>query len=343
MTLISYSPRELLPIPPHFDPSKTSEIWKVSYQDLAKAASEWARQHDIRPAYKDKNKVCLIAIDVQNSFCIPGFELFVAGRSGTGAVDDSRRLCEFIYRNLNRITHITSTLDTHLAMQIFHPVFLINDRGEHPQPLTLISYEDLLEGRWKFNPDIAYSLEIEPEYGQQHLLHYTEGLKQRHKYDLTIWPYHVMLGSIGHALVSSVEEAIFFHTIARYSQVDFEIKGNRPLTEHYSAIDPEVMNGPEGEPIAEENTRFNQKLHDYDIVIIAGQAKSHCVAWTINDLLSDILAINKDLVSKVYLLEDCTSPVVIPGIIDYSNQADKAFKKFADAGMHIVRSTEPFL
>ncbi len=29
-------------------------------------------------------------------------------------------------------------------------------------------------------------------------------LKQHGKYDLTIWPYHVMLGSIGHALVAAV-------------------------------------------------------------------------------------------------------------------------------------------
>jgi len=30
-------------------------------------------------------------------------------------------------------------------------------------------------------------------------------------------------------------------------------------------------------------------------------------------------------VEKVYLLEDCTSPVVIPGVIDYTDLADAAF------------------
>jgi len=48
-------------------------------------------------------------------------------------------------------------------------------------------------------------------------------------------------------------------------------------------------------------------------VIIAGQAKSHCVAWTIDDLLEDIIAQDRRLVEKVYLLEDCTSAVVVPG------------------------------
>jgi len=80
---------------------------------------------------------------------------------------------------------------------------------------------------------------------------------------------------------------------------------------------------------------------DFDVIVIAGQAKSHCVAWTIDDLLADILAQDKRLVEKVYLLEDCTSPVVVPGVIDYTDQADAAFQRFADAGMHVVRSTDP--
>jgi hypothetical protein len=40
------------------------------------------------------------------------------------------------------------------------------------------------------------------------------------------------------------------------------------------------------------------------------------------------------------LLEDCTSPVVVPGA-DYTDEAAVAFRRFAEAGMHVVRSTEP--
>ena len=68
----------------------------------------------------DKLKISLLLVDVQNTFCIPEFELYVGGTSGTGAVDDNRRLCEFIYRNLNMITEICPTMDTHQAVQIFH-------------------------------------------------------------------------------------------------------------------------------------------------------------------------------------------------------------------------------
>jgi nicotinamidase-related amidase len=88
---------------------------------------------------------------------------------------------------------------------------------------------------------------------------------------------------------------------------------------------------------------FTRKLLDYDAVIIAGQAKSHCVAWTIEDLLTEIYNDGRNLAEKVYLMEDCTTPVVIPGIIDYTEQANEAFQKFADAGMHVVRSSDPMV
>jgi nicotinamidase-related amidase len=279
-------------------------------------------------------------VDVQNTFCIPGYELYVGGRSGTGAVDDNRRLVQFIYRNLGAITEISATFDTHQAIQIFHATFLVDENGQHPAPYTLVSAEDVRRGRWKFNHAVTASLGIEAGYGQRHLQHYVDELERRGKYSLTIWPFHAMLGGLGHALVSSVEEAIFFHSVARYSRPDFEIKGYNPLTEHYSAIGPEVLTGPDGETIAHKSGKFYQKLSDYDAVIVAGQAKSHCVAWTIADLLADCQAHDPRLAEKVYLLEDCTSPVVVPGAIDYTDEADAAFQRFAGAGMHLVRSTD---
>ena len=64
------------------------------------------------------------------------------------------------------------------------------------------------------------------------------------------------------------------------------------------------------------------------MVIIAGQAKSHCVAWTIDDLLKSIRMSDNRLAEKVYLLEDCMSPVVIPDVIDYTEEANRAFAHY---------------
>lgn len=334
-----------LPIPDYFDAKKVSEVWRVPYQQRASEATNWVKQHSIKPASSDKNRICLLIIDAQNTFCLPEFELFVGGRSGSGAVDDNLRLCEFIYRNLHLITAIAPTMDTHTAMQIFHPIFWINEAGEHPQPAaTSITLEDVQKGIWKVNPAVADSISGGNFSAlEKHALHYVKKLSDNGKYPLTIWPYHSMLGGIGHALVAAVEEAIFFHSIARNSQALFEIKGGNPLTENYSVLQPEVLDGCDGNPIAEKNAKFIDKLLEFDAVIIAGQAKSHCVAWTIDDLLTEILVRDSQLAKKIYLLEDCTSPVVVPGVVDFTAAADAAFQRFAAAGMNVVKSTQLIL
>jgi len=330
-----------LPIPHHFQPQKVGKLWRVSYQERFNDAIAWSKLHSITPAHEDSAGICLILVDVQNTFCLPDFELYVGGRSGTGAIDDNVRLCQFIYKNLHRITQISPTMDTHQTHQIFHSIFLVDQDGEHPPPFTLITEEEIKAGKWKINPDIPTSIGLEPSYAQSYLEYYVHKLHVAGKYDLTIWPYHAMLGGIGHALVPAIEEAIFFHSVARYCQPDFQIKGLNALTEHYSVIGPEVMEDHEGKNIATRNNVFVEKLTQFGKVIIAGQAKSHCVAWTIDDLLKEIQATEEELVRKVYLLEDCTSPVVIEGVIDYTQEADRSFQRFANAGMHIVQSNTP--
>jgi nicotinamidase-related amidase len=332
---------DALPLPPHFDPERVPEVWRVEYEERFEDAGRWREQHSLLPAAGDPLRVALVAVDVQNTFCTPGFELFVAGRSGTGAVEDSRRLCEFVYRNLGRITQIFPTQDTHQAMQIFHRVFLVDGEGKHPQPYELIGEEDVASGRWRANEAAAEALGLHPAYVQEHLLHYTRTLERGGKYQLTVWPFHALLGGIGHALVAAVEEAVFFHGIARSSQADFQVKGSEPLTEHYSMLGPEVETDHAGRPLGSRNQPLVRELLAFDAVVIAGQAKSHCVAWTIEDLLGDPSIRERRLEEKVYLLEDCTSSVVVPGVVDYTKEAGEAFARFASSGAHLVRSTEP--
>ena len=334
-----------VPLPAHFDVDQVGDVWRIPYQERLDDARAWTHQYNIPPASEDSLRTCLLLIDVQNTFCIPDYELFVGGRSGNGAVEDNERLCQYIYRNLPYITKIACTLDTHTAMQIFHEVFWINDSGQHPIPLqTLITQEDIETGKWRVNPAVVGSLSRDTEgytwlkeYGE----HYVKTLTVDGKYPLTIWPYHAMLGGIGHAIVSAVDEACFFHAIVRNSQTHYEIKGRNPLTENYSVLRPEVLYDVEGTPIARKNTDFMQMLLSYDRVIIAGQAKSHCVAWTVSDLLAEIQQTDASLAKKIYLMEDLTSPVVVPDVVDYTESADIAFAEFADAGMHIVQSTQP--
>lgn len=336
------------PIPSCFEPNAVDTIRRVPYQAIASEAKAYAAAHHITPASQDTCRVCLLAIDVQNTFCLPDFELFVGGRSGTGAVDDTRRLCEFIYQNLDVITEIVPTMDTHSATQIFHPLFWVDAEGNHPEPMTTISFEAVESHQWQVSPEVIHSIAERTINSQSEMpfdisafaLHYAKQLSSSGKYPLTIWPYHSMLGGIGHALVPAFEEACFFHTVARNSQTRFEVKGDNPLTENYSVLSPEVLTNDKQQSIAQKNARLIRHLLNFDAIIIAGQAKSHCVAWTVSDLLSEIESIDSKLAEKVYLLEDCTSPVVVPGVVDFTEQADEAYDKFASKGMNIVKTKE---
>ncbi len=331
-----------LPIPEHFDAGTVGEVWRVPYLEHVAAAKAYADKHELPPVVEDETRVCLLLVDCQNTFCTPGFELFVAGRSGNGAVEDSIRLCRFMYRNLHNINHIVCTMDSHRAAQIFHGLFWIDDEGHHPEPLTVITVSDVRAGRWKVNPVlVAGGKQGSYDRIQDYALHYVQQLAAKEKYDLTIWPYHAMIGGVGHALVAAVEEAVFFHNVARMSRPEYQIKGDNMLTEHYSVLSPEVREDQKGEPIGEKNTSLLNELIDFDAVLVAGQAKSHCVAWTVDDLLGDIKAKDPGLARKVYLLEDCMAPVVVPGVVDFTDRADEIFGEFQQAGLRIVSSEQP--
>ncbi|HKI53629.1 MAG TPA: hypothetical protein VJ987_05855, partial [Anaerolineales bacterium] len=141
-----------LPIPNFFDADKVGTVWRIPYEQRAQDARDFALRTSLEPASTDQTKTWLMLIDVQNTFCIPDFELYVGGRSGRGAVEDNERLCQFIYRNLGNITHITATMDTHKTMQVFHAIFFIDKDGNHPAPYTDIHVAELRDGKWMFNP-----------------------------------------------------------------------------------------------------------------------------------------------------------------------------------------------
>lgn len=332
-----------MPLPPHYDPKKVGSIYRVPYQNIVNPAEglsyqarAWAKQHGLKNAATDKVKMCVLVIDCQNTFCNPDFELFVAGRSGTGAIDDTRRLCEFIYRNLHRVTKIAATMDTHTAMQIFHDVYFINDQGEHPAPFyPPILADDLKSGKWKVNPAIANDLGNYMTL-QQDVIYYLTELENAGRYKHTVWPYHAMLGGIGHALVPSFEEVCFFHNLARSSQTTIRTKGGIAYRERFSAMREEVLTGVGGKPMGQKDTELFKMLLTYDYVVFFGQAKSHCVAWTIRDILQEVLAVDKRLANKFYVVEDGSSPVVVPGV-DYTDAANAAIDEFRNAGMNVVR------
>jgi nicotinamidase-related amidase len=337
-----------LPLPSWFDPRRAADYhYRPDAQALAASAAAWRAQHRLKPAAADEARVHLLLIDVQKDFCFPEGTLYVAGRSGTGAIDDARRIAELIYRNLGQITEITATLDTHLAFQIFFPSFWL-DRDD--APLTahrVVTAEQIARGEVRPHPAIAKWLcgGNYPWLCKQ-VLHYARELERAGKYQLYLWPPHCLLGSDGHALAGVVHEARLAHAFARTAQASVEVKGGNPLTENYSVLRPEVLSRFDGAALAQRNTGFVQTLLAADAVIIAGQAASHCVKSTIDDLLGEIAAVDAGLANKVYVVTDCMSAVTVPDgkgglAADFTADAEAALQRFADAGMHLVTSTTP--
>ncbi len=339
--------RTTLPLPRFYDPRHAADWgYRPDATAVATAAAEWRTRHAIKPSAADEARVHLLLIDVQKDFCFPEGALYVAGRSGTGAVDDSRRIAEFVYANLGSITDITTTLDTHFAYQIFFPSFWIDAAGAALTAHRVITADQIATGAVRPNPSVAKWL-CNGNYAWlcKQVQFYCAELEKAGKYQLYLWPPHCLLGSDGHALVGAIHEARLFHDYARGSQSWCEVKGGNPLTENYSVLRPEVLTRFDGAPLAQRNTQFIKTLLAADAVVIAGQAASHCVKSSIDDLLDEIVAHDRALAKKVYVLTDCMSAVTVPDgkggfVADFTGDAKAALDRFAAAGMNLVASTD---
>lgn len=337
-----------LPTPKIYDPDSAAD-WAYRPDEVAvfEAARGWQRQHALRPAGTDETRIHLLLIDVQKDFCFPNGSLFVAGRSGTGAIDDNRRIAEFLYANLHNVSDVTTTLDTHFAYQIFFPAFWLDRNDAPPAAHTVITADQIANGDYRPNPAVTRWL-CSGNYTwlRKQVEFYCRELENAGKYQLYLWPPHCLLGGDGHALAGVIQQARLFHSFARTAQSWAEVKGGNPLTENYSVLRPEVLSRHDGAPLAQRNTQFLATLLEADAVVVAGQAASHCVKSSIDDLLSEIAAKDAALAKKVYVLTDCMSAVTVPDgagsfVADFTEEATAAQQRFAAAGMHLVKSTDP--
>jgi nicotinamidase-related amidase len=131
----------------------------------------------------------LLIIDPQNDFCDPQGALFVPG-----ADQDAARLADLINRLGNKIDDIHTTLDSHRVIDVAHPIFWINSKGEHPQPFTIISKDDVVNGVWTTT---------NPAW-RQRAIDYVTTLETNARYPLCIWPPHCLIGTWGHAVMPCV-------------------------------------------------------------------------------------------------------------------------------------------
>lgn len=253
-------------------------------------------------------KIHLLIIDPQNDFCdIPDADLpTTVDAQGVstikvrpalpvpGADADMKRLASFIDRVGDKLYDVHVTLDSHNPLDIAHPSWWRNEAGDAPAPFTLISAADVRNGIWKARNPLA----------QAHSLKYVEALEANARYLLIIWPEHCLIGSWGHNVHNAVSEALGSWARRKLEVVDFVTKGSNPLTEHYSAVQAEVPDP--NDPSTTLNSRLIKTLGEADIVVIAGEALSHCVASTVRDIADNF---GEENIKKLVLLTDCASSV----------------------------------
>ncbi|MEB2288933.1 MAG: nicotinamidase [Anaerolineae bacterium] len=272
------------------------------------------------PAESDARRAILLLVDPQVDFIHPDGALSVPG-----AVDDTRRTIAWVYRHAAQITAISASLDSHLPTQIFFATWWRDPAGQHPAPFTAISAADVEAGRWLPLYEPAWSRE------------YVHALEASAKKLLMIWPYHTLIGTPGHAITPALYEAIAYHSAARRAQPHFVPKGSLPRTEHYSLLEPEVK--VPDHPQGGLNTAFLETLATYDLVYVAGQAKSHCVLET----LASVMRAYQDRPAEIArwrVLTDCMSSVAHPAI-DFDALAEARLAEYAAQGLRLVKSTDP--
>ncbi len=289
------------------------------YTPSANAAITSGTHADVAPADEDQKRVALLLIDTQVDFIHEDGALSVPG-----AIDDTRRTIEWLFNNTGRITRIYASLDSHLPIQIFSPAWWQNADGQHPDPYTIITQEQVSAGAWQ------------PLYQADWSREYVERLEENAKKQLMIWPYHTLIGTPGHNITPALYEAITYHAAARKTQPRYIEKGTIPYTEHYSLFEPEVKSEAlKGESV---NTDLLEELAEYDTIYVAGQAKSHCVLESVGSMMhyfDDRL----EVIQKIHILEDAMSSVQSPDV-DFEQIATDTFARFAEHGLNLTNTRE---
>jgi len=282
-------------------------------------------------------RIELLIIDPQNDFCVEkvqsnGNLLHQGALYVGGAEDDMARVAAMIDRIGHKLYDIHVTLDSHRLVDISHPIFWEDSNGNAPAPFTIITYADVQNGVWKAR---------NPGY-QAKATAYVKTLEENARYPLCIWPPHCLIGSWGHNLIPCIFDSLLKWEENNFANVDFVTKGSNPFTEHYSGVQADVPDPTD--PSTQLNTGLINTLQEADIILLSGEARSHCLANTVKDIAAKFDADgNGEFIKKMVLLEDATSDVGdLPGSTMFKDMGDSFVSEMRAKGMD-VSTTEAYL
>jgi nicotinamidase-related amidase len=258
------------------------------------------------------NKRCIVLVDFQNDFALPGAPLEVPG-----GLEDAARVADMINNNINQIDGVLSTLDSHYHLHIGHGVFWVDDQGNHPEPRTLITLDGVKSG--KYRPSNTKDMDWVLEY-----LELGPNI---------IWPPHCIIGTEGQAMIQSVRDAVANWEITRGRVPVMHAKGSHTKTENFSAI--KAKKAYPGDKSTEMQYQVVKYIARYDKIAIAGLAENCCVLDTCRDIADNMSDEEK---AKVWILVDGMSSVTAPGLLT----SDETQDEFEKMGFNSCLTTEFF-
>jgi nicotinamidase/pyrazinamidase len=251
-----------------------------------------------------KTNTQLLIIDPQNDFCdVPASYRPVDPLTGApiapalpvaGAHADMQRTAALIRAAGAALDDITVTLDSHHHVDIAHPTFWRQADGGAVGPFTTITAVQVRAG--DFQPRDPAAL--------PRTLAYLDELESRGRYTLMVWPVHCEIGTWGHGIHADVRAACNEWEETRLRGVRKVTKGENPWTEHYSAIQAEVPDA--ADEHTQMNTAFLADLDRAGLLLVAGEASSHCVRATTEHIVANLPGGRPE---RIVLLTDCMSPV----------------------------------
>lgn len=264
---------------------------------------------------KDYAQTQFLIIDPQVDFITGSLKV-------EGAVEDMKRISDCILDNMGSIGKIHITLDTHQRNHIAHACMWKNEAGERPAPFTLISSAEIESGKWQ----------IERKELKDHAINYCKALEKGGKFNLIIWPEHCIVGTPGHNVWPVLQHALGKWTDHHCDTVGYVFKGLNPLVESYSALRAEYL--VEDDDSTKLNTELIGKLKAAKRVVVSGEAKSHCVNYTVRDLVANWPA---DRMADIWLVEDAMTSVG-----GYDESGNTFIEDMRKQGLTICKAADVF-
>lgn len=256
-----------------------------------------------------------------------------------GAEEDCERAAIFLRWLGRRATEVTLSIDTHDKMHIAHPMHWEYQGGEHPKPFSTLSGRVPLQHVSSGTPNDGDSFKRDdrsllttsvPEMYEGSQSHVSE---QEPWGRLTVWPEHCLTGSFETMIWPSILDAVHRWQTLVKKPVTWIRKGQTLQSEQFG-----IFRLAGASKFTVRGARILGRMAKADRIYVMGQARSHCVGESLSqmqDYFQATFGVRNKLMSKVYLVGDCTRDVP-----SFEEESAARIRNLVNHGMKIVTTAE---